>query len=80
MAKKIKTPIQCRSLEDVCSIPRDNISLPKDFWMITDGYEVTIAQQKMGESPSQKISVPKSIFDACVKWYVTGKKSGKIPL
>jgi hypothetical protein len=78
--KKAPTPIQCKSLESICKMPRDNIDLPKDFWMITDGYEVTIAQQKAFEDPSQKISIPKPIFDACVKWYLTGKKNGRLPL
>ena len=75
---KQKTPINCKSFNDVCKMERDNIELPKNFWCLFDGYEITIAEQEMGHSPAQKISVSKSIFDKIVKWYITGSKMGKI--
>jgi len=78
--KKTRTPIECNSLASICKIPRDSIDLPKDFWMITDGKTITIAKQELGKNPEQIISIPKSIFDSCVRWYLTGKKNGKIEL
>ena len=73
-----KVPIKCKSIEDVCKMSRDNINLPSDFWFCFDGCEITIAEQKLGESARQKCSIPKQIFDKCVRWYLTGNKNGKI--
>lgn len=70
--KVTKAPIDARTFEDICAMPRDNVEA-EDFWMITDGYEVTIADQKSGAHPTQKISLPRDVFDAFVKWYVTGR-------
>lgn len=52
-------------------IPRDNVSA-RGWWMLTDGYRVTIARQKVGEAPTQKITVPRHIFDAFADWYQAG--------
>lgn len=76
--KKTLTPMDCKNFKDICSMPRDNIDLSQDYWALTDECQVTIAQQKMYNECSQKITIPKNIFDQIVKWYVTGKKNGKI--
>ncbi len=79
--KKIKikkTPIQCKSLNDLCSIPRDNIHMGEEFWGLHDGYQVSIVKQRQGEKSTESISLPKKKFDEFVRWYVTGSKRGKI--
>jgi hypothetical protein len=70
--KTVATPRTARSFDAICAMPRDNVGVG-DFWMSTDSYEITIAQQKNGESPTAKISVPRAIFDAFADWYMTGK-------
>lgn len=68
-----KTPIECKTLKDICSLPRDSVDCG-DFWILTDGYEISIHEQKIGHESVQKISVPKAIFDKFVRWYTTGRK------
>jgi len=79
MSKKTNksiAPIDAKTFGDICSLPRDNISC-RGFWILTDGYYVSIHQQKPGEDSKQQIRIPRSIFDHFVRWYVTGssKKS-----
>ena len=69
---KTKTPIECKTFNDICNMPRDNISIG-DFWILTDGYEITIARQKEGHESEAKISIPKSVFNKFARWYMTGK-------
>lgn len=52
-------------------MPRDNVTA-RGYWMLTDGYRVTITRQNIGEHPTAQIGVPRHIFDAFVDWYMTG--------
>ena len=54
--------------EDTEGLKRDNFE-KGDFWITCDGYNVTITEQRLGESPRQSISVPKATFDYFVKKY-----------
>lgn len=49
-------------------LKRDNFD-KGDFWFLCDGFNVSIAEQRVGESPIQSIRVPKKIFDYFVKKY-----------
>ena len=50
------------------SLRRDNFD-KGDFWIVCDGFTVTLAEQRVGESPSQTIRIPKTTFDFFVKRY-----------
>lgn len=65
-------PIDARTVNQLCSLQRDNLDF-KGFWILTDGNEITICQQKTGETPKATISIPKAVFDRMARWYVTGK-------
>lgn len=70
--KKVKAPIECKTFNDICNMPRDNLTL-KDFWILTDGYEVTLARQKLGHEAEEIISIPKAVFNKFARWYMTGR-------
>lgn len=70
--KKPPTPIEADTVTKVCAMPRDNVDWG-GFWMLSDGYMVSIVQQKRGEPASAKISVPKRTFDRFIRWYTTGE-------
>ncbi len=74
MKKKrpIPTPRQARSFADICLMPRDNVGT-RDFWILADVGEVTLAQQKQYEAVTADITIPRKVFDAFVDWYMTGK-------
>lgn len=71
--KKCKTPIECKTLSDLASMPR-TYTESGDFWICFDGFEIAIHEQKIGEGSKQKIAIPKAIFDKFVRWYTTGRK------
>jgi hypothetical protein len=72
--KRVVKPIDARTLEDICSMPRDTLD-SKGFWIMVDEGRITITQQNVGESPTAQIHVPKAQFDRMARWYVTGKAS-----
>jgi len=70
---KTLSPIDAKSNHSVCKLNRDNISTP-DYWIITDGYDVTLAEQKDGESATNKITISKKHFDKLIRWYIRPQK------
>lgn len=60
--------MECKSVEDAAQLKRDNFA-KGDFWMLCDGVTVSIAEQRVGDSPTQSIRVPKATFDFFVKKY-----------
>lgn len=60
--------MECNGEYEATAIKRDNF-LKGDFWFLSDGYNVSIAEQRVGESPTQSITVPKATFDYFVKKY-----------
>jgi hypothetical protein len=70
-AKRAKPPKDAVTLDAVCELPRDHVEYG-DFWFMTDGYTITLAQQKTGEAAKSATSVPKTVFDRFVRWYLTG--------
>lgn len=48
---------------------RDNWSFG-DFWIITDGYRVSMAQQEIRHAPLQMIRIPKAAFNKMIDWYM----------
>lgn len=57
-----------KTIDELCRLKRDNMSYG-DFWLLSDGYNVTICQQKVGESPHGSVSVPRHIFNRMVDFY-----------
>lgn len=52
----------------IIELPRSVFSFQN--WRIhTDGYRVWLAKQKVGESPTDHIEVPKGIFDRLLTMY-----------
>ena len=70
---KTMAPCECKNLDDVCRLQTDNHDL-KNYWIMFDGFEVTLTQQAMGEPSKAKISMPKRQFDALVAWYQRQQK------
>ena len=73
MKSKIKAPIECRTFDDICNMPRDNVYCG-DFSILIDECTVYLDEQKLGEPPKQQIAIPKSVFKKFITWYTTGKK------
>lgn len=71
VAKRMR-PRDARSLNQICSMPRDNMEC-RGFWMMLNGdgtCSVTITAQRVGESPTQQINIPRRVFDLFVDWYM----------
>lgn len=50
------TPLEADN-EQLAALERDNYEVG-DFWILTDGYRVTIAEQPAGSPASQSIVIP----------------------
>lgn len=72
-----KTPYTAKTDAEISAMPSSVVE-SGDFWILTDGYHVTLSEQKTGDSPKQYITVPRDIFDKFVRWYITGKMNGRI--
>lgn len=60
--------MECNGENRIAELKRDNFD-KGDFWFLCDGFNVSIAEQRVGESPTQAIRVPKATFDYFVKKY-----------
>lgn len=45
-----------------------------DYWILTDGWRVSMVQQKTGESPTQKVTIPRAEFNRMIDWYLRDQK------
>ena len=70
---KVKRPYDCGSFDEVCELQTDHHEL-KNWWISVDGYEVSIYEQRSGETVHSSVSVPKRQFDALVQWYMRQQK------
>lgn len=57
-------------------LQRDNKTIA-DFWMLTDGYRVSMHEQKPGASPTQSISMSRRKFNAFIDWYIRNQPERK---
>lgn len=78
MRAKRRSLMDCRNDNQVCRLGRDNMTVG-DFWIITDGYRVTIAAQKIGARPTEKITIPRGTFNRFVRFYTRQQKILKKP-
>lgn len=60
--------LECKNDYDVAQRKADNF-IKDDFWIVCDGFTVTLVEQREGESPTQSIRIPKATFDYFVKKY-----------
>jgi len=67
------SPAEARTTDQICALGRDNLTIG-DFWILADGYRVTIAKQKPEEAATQSVTVPRSEFNRMVRWYVRPQK------
>jgi len=67
------SPYDAKTLNEVCSLRRDNFDLPT-CWILTDGVNVTISEQKNGEEAKQSLTLPRTQFNALVRWYLRDQK------
>ena len=59
--------------EEIMKLRRDNYDRP-GFWILTDGYRVSVAAQKNGESPTGKVTMPLAEFNRLIRWYTKDQK------
>ena len=72
----MQTEISLRSAKDedaICKIGRDHYEIG-DWTIMTNGYDVWISKQKVGQQPTDHIEVPKAIFDRLLKAYERPQK------
>lgn len=76
-------PYDAKDIDDCCKLRRDNTDAG-DFWLMTDGYEVSIHEQVVGEHSKQAISVPRAEFNRasisyCFQDYVQAHSERRAP-
>lgn len=65
----VASPLTATSNAKVCRLKTDNHAT-KDYWIITDGWNVTICKQRSGESAVESMTIPLKDFNRLIKWYV----------
>lgn len=70
-AKKLK-PIEARTFDQICSLPRDGYDT-KRFWLLVNIGTVTLCEQQNGKPSTNTMELPRAEFDKLVRWYVTGR-------
>lgn len=73
----LKRPMDARGAGQICEMPRDNLTAG-DFWILTDGFNVSIAAQKTDESATVIVSIPRGEFNRMVRWYTKPVKVRKV--
>jgi hypothetical protein len=69
--KKRLRPIEARTFNQVCSLPRDGYDT-KHFWILIDG-DIVITEQMDGEPSTNQMTIPRAEFDRIARWHVTGR-------
>lgn len=72
-------PYDAKSTDDVCDRLRRDHKDVGDFWILTDGYRVTISEQKWGEKPKQSVTVSRDQFNRLIDWYLKDQKALAAP-
>lgn len=61
-------PIDARTMKQLCALASDNWDT-KDFWILTDGRQISIGKQKNGSPAEWIVNIPKKDFDKLIEWY-----------
>ena len=59
--------------DQILSLNRDNFAVP-GFWILHDGYDVTVCAQMVGDSRSASVTIPRVQFNKLVRWYMREQK------
>lgn len=62
------SPLQVNSTEKAARLQTDHHDL-RDFWILTDGYTVTICKQRRGEAHTESVSIPRDKFLRLLDWF-----------
>jgi len=65
----VASPLEATSNAKVCRLKTDNHAT-KDYWIITDGWNVTVCKQRSGESAEESMTIPLKDFNRLIRWYV----------
>ena len=77
MKRKINknlAPVDAKTFKQICELPRDNDSYGNFWWIIDEG-TITLSNQKIGEEPTERITLRRHVFEKLVRWYLTGSKA-----
>lgn len=73
-----RAPAKATSFDAACRLQCDNRDFG-DYWIITDGHEVTVCHQKLGEAAVEKCSLPVATFNRIVRWWLREQKATPAP-
>ena len=66
--RRAKSLKDARNDDEAASLGRTQLSVC-DFWILGDGYEVTLAEQRIGHAPAGKVTIPRRIFNQLIDFY-----------
>lgn len=72
----VASPLESNTNNKVCRLKTDNAAT-KDYWIITNGGNVTLCKQKSGEEAQGSITIPIKNFNRLIRWYVKPQKLPK---
>ncbi len=67
-------PYDAKKLGEVCNLRTDSKDVG-DYWIMTDGYQVTMHEQKLGKPTTQDIAIPRTVFNRLIDWYMRDQES-----
>jgi hypothetical protein len=70
-------PYDAKGDDEVASGLRTDHKDTGDFWILTDGWRVSLYQQKTGHPSTQNITIPRAEFNKLVAWYMRDQKPRK---
>lgn len=65
------TPRKAKTTDQIVKQNRDNVE-HGDYAILIDENNIYLNKQKMGEPASEKICIPRAVFDSFVDWYERG--------
>lgn len=72
MSKNRKTPRTIRTFDEVCRLPRDNVT-SGDAWVILNSpSEIVIVNQRIGQKSTGEVRLSRRQFNRFIKWWETG--------
>jgi len=75
--KQKLTPMKAKTFEQICGLKRDFAEIG-DWYLGLDSKTVYLTEQALQGSATQRIKLPRNVFDKFVRWYVTGSKCGRV--
>lgn len=51
-----------------------------NHWILTDGYRVSLSEQKIGEAEKQHITMSRARFNQLIDWYLKDQGDARKPL